>query len=509
MSYSIKEIDGAIILHWTSTGFDEGLGEFEPDIIRPPAPFALNEVFVKRNIQSTVINYAVHWDTNELAALLMQWCKRKNISKPVLLVSSLSPTSMFDPNEKLQKLLKEIQEYTDFLFLMGGPYHGFTTYENSILPDYLFSGRTLHLLEHWLDGDISNIDEHCLEMKGIKRLRPKTSEVVENPIVPKLYDDYCLSETDVLSFEVRVGCKFNCTFCNFEHRNAKQVSDSTSEEIYEFLNDANKKYGIKYFNMCDDTANEDHEKLDILLGATRQLDFKPFLGGFSRFDLLLRNKGMVEKMDEIGYHAHWFGIESMHKGANKLIRKSIGREEITEYFKFLNKNYPHWELTASMIIGLPREPMDHTWSVFKENSKNKYIRNIFTYAMDLIDLDHNFASDLVKDPAKYGIEVEKKIVHDGKETQEFLWSHAESNWQSSRILQDRIEKLNKRSGIKKLDPWQILVSKSLGVDLNEPKYRDVDHPEYADDNIQKVIFPLMEKHIQNYISLKTDYLKNN
>ena len=218
---------------------------------------------------------------------------------------------------------------------------------------------------------------------------------------------------------------------------------------------------------------------------------------------------MVEKMDEIGYHAHWFGIESMHKGANKLIRKSIGREEITEYFKFLNKNYPHWELTASMIIGLPREPMDHTWSVFKENSKNKYIRNIFTYAMDLIDLDHNFASDLVKDPAKYGIEVEKKIVHDGKETQEFLWSHAESNWQSSRILQDRIEKLNKRSGIKKLDPWQILVSKSLGVDLNEPKYRDVDHPEYAHDNIQKVIFPLMEKHIQNYISLKTDYLKNN
>jgi len=506
MSFPINKSDSAIIVHWSNQEIEDGLGEFEPETIRPPAPFALNEVFVKRQIPSTVFNYGKHWSKDVLVDTILKWCKNKNVSNPILIISSFNAGGMFDPELKFQNFVKLLKSKLNFLFLMGGPYHGFTVHDGCIKPDYLFSGRSLHLLEHWIDGDIENIEDYVLLSHGIKRIRPKTSEVVEHPIVPKLYDDYCLTENDVLSFEVRIGCKFNCTFCNFEHRNAKQVSDASDNDIYEFLSTAQEKYGINYFNMCDDTANEDMEKLDILSRATSKLNKKPLIGGFSRFDLLIRNPKMIEKMDQIGYHSHWFGIESMHKEANKLLRKTLGREEITKNLKYLNENYPHWDLCASMIIGLPKEPMDHTWSVFKENIKEKYLSNVFTYVLDVIQLDHNFASDIMKQPEKFGITIRDPEVI--KEDHVHLWEHEESNSESATLLHLKIEALNRKSGLKKLDPWQILTSKSLGVDLNLPIYRDVNHPEYNHNNILRDIVPAMNKHIENYISKKIIYTEN-
>ena len=90
----------------------------------------------------------------------------------------------------------------------------------------MFLGRTLHMFEHWIDGlPLSN---NCLHNeKGIPVYRPVGNEIVEMPIVSKLYDDYCLMPTDVLSFETRLGCKFNCTFCAFQYRDAKDTQDST------------------------------------------------------------------------------------------------------------------------------------------------------------------------------------------------------------------------------------------------------------------------------------------
>ena len=79
----------------------------------------------------------------------------------------------------------------------------------------MFLGRTLHLFEHWIDG--LPIRQPAIE-NGIPVHRPKDKEIVETPIVSRLYNDYCLMPTDVLNFETRLGCKFNCTFCSFPHQ---------------------------------------------------------------------------------------------------------------------------------------------------------------------------------------------------------------------------------------------------------------------------------------------------
>ena len=44
----------------------------------------------------------------------------------------------------------------------------------------------------------------------------------------QLHDDYCLDSQDTLTFEIRKGCKFNCSFCSYEFRNAKDVLDVDS-----------------------------------------------------------------------------------------------------------------------------------------------------------------------------------------------------------------------------------------------------------------------------------------
>ena len=85
-------------------------------------------------------------------------------------------------------------------------------------PDLIFSGRALHLFEHWIDGDY-NLE--ITKIKDLDVVMLKNNDIVEQPIVTKLYQDYCLSEKDILNFETRLGCKFNCTFCSFEFRNAK------------------------------------------------------------------------------------------------------------------------------------------------------------------------------------------------------------------------------------------------------------------------------------------------
>ena len=84
--------DGAIIFELTNQKNNNGLFA-----IRPLGPFALHEVFVERDIPSTVINYVDFWNPEVLAMDILNWCKNNNIKKPLLLGSALFNNRTLDP----------------------------------------------------------------------------------------------------------------------------------------------------------------------------------------------------------------------------------------------------------------------------------------------------------------------------------------------------------------------------------------------------------------------------
>ena len=65
--------DGAIIFELTNQKRANG-----SYTIRPLGPFALHEVFVERDIPSTVINYVDFWSPEMLACDILNWCNKNN-----------------------------------------------------------------------------------------------------------------------------------------------------------------------------------------------------------------------------------------------------------------------------------------------------------------------------------------------------------------------------------------------------------------------------------------------
>lgn len=467
------DFDGAIILEVTNQKNDPHWSS----IIRPLAPFALHETFLKRNIPSTVINYTDFWDSEVLAQKLITWCNLNNVKKPFLLGSSLFNHNILNPDKPFAKTVEILKQNFDCKLILGGPSNDYDFRPGLLKPDLIFSGRALHLFEHWIDGDY-NLE--ITKVKGLDLVMLKNNDIIEQPIVTKLYEDYCLTEKDILNFETRLGCKFNCTFCSYEFRNAKKVKDSSCETLYEFFKQAKDEYGITHFSCVDDTFNEDDDKIDNLYNAVTKLDYVPTIVGYSRFDVMLTKQHQVEKLDKIGFHGHFFGIESLHPVANKKIRKGTDKEKAFEFLRMLKQDYPHWHKCSAYIIGLPEEPFEHIMEVMKVFTSEKLLEAIQPSILVLENRPGNIMNKslMTQDPEKYGLETTKEV------TSGYLWKHKLASSESATSMKNRVASFNKSKGIGTVDPWEWITERSIGSRKSEA----------------------VELHITDYITRKSEYL---
>ena len=83
-------------------------------------------------------------------------------------------------------------------------------------------------------------------------------------------DDF-LGPTDVIGFEVALGCKFNCSFCNYPLRGSKTLYMNCEEQLYYTMQHAYDEYGITHFYVADDTINEADDKLQLLVDVVKRL----------------------------------------------------------------------------------------------------------------------------------------------------------------------------------------------------------------------------------------------
>jgi len=483
------EFDGAIVFELTNQINDSKISNradsftLADKVIRPLAPFALHELFVERDIPSTVINYVDFWEPELLADVLLKWCDKNNIKKPFLLGSTLFNPNVLNHEKSFAKTINILKQHLDCKLILGGPNNDYSYKPGMLKPDLIFVGRALHLFKGWIDGEH---DINYSNVLGLDSVKLPHNAIVESPIVAQLYDDYCLAPTDILNFETRLGCKFNCTFCSFEHRNAKNVKDSSCEALYSFFKKAKEEYGITNFNCVDDTFNEDDVKIDNLYNAVSKLDYQPKISGFTRFDILLAKQHTVEKLDKSGFHGHFFGIESLHPVANKNIRKSTKKDKAINFLRFLSKEYPHWHKTFAYIVGLPGEPYEHVMEVMKTVITEKIVDSIHPSPLILesrINNDFN-QSLMTQNPEKYGLEItgvmEKTPYFPGGLT----WKHKLGDSASAHKLTQRIVQYARVRDIGTKDVWEWITEQALNSNKLEAA----------------------ESHISNYINKKIEYL---
>lgn len=447
------QYDGAVIFDCSTANQPD---RFRAEIIRPLAPFALHEVIVSRHIPSTVINYTDFWDADILFNTLVGWLDKQQIRKPLLLVSTLFSLGVFAPVNTITKVIQRLRTEYDCTVLLGGPINVLDYELHAVKPDAVFQGRSLNLFEDWLDGDYSNLP--IQHVNGIDVFHDQSSTVKEDPVVPTLYPDYCLDQNDILHFETRLGCKFNCTFCTFEYRNAKKVMDSTSEKLYNFFNTAKHQYGVTNFSCVDDTFNEDQSKIDTLHNAVSALDYMPTTVGYNRFDLMMHKPEQAQQLDECGFHGHYFGIETLHRDASKMIRKGIRKDRAFDFLRHLRDEYSHWWTCSGYIVGLPQEPVSHIKSVMRDIREQRMLKSVIPVGLGLYNIpgnEHNF-SEFSKNPEKYGITVlETGIDAD--------WSHELMTRDTAKMLAERLAATNHKSGMPAKDPWE-WISRNIAPD---------------------------------------------
>jgi len=232
---------------------------------------------VKRTItelgyQCDLVEWFTHWQPDQLAEYIFKFFQ--DTTNPVIAISvPFLNNDIFKITDTLDKIRAH---HTDLKIIVGG--NRFHDPDLDSYVDAFFLGRSMEMLQAWMaDQDMSEF--HTEHEKVFVNHSPDLQ--IERPVIG-IYDHTdCLTENDVLGIEIGVGCRFNCTFCNYDLRNIKDPSIQAHEHIAEFMQRVYDQYGVKHFYLADDTWNESIEKMQTLVEAVKSLSFKPAISGYA------------------------------------------------------------------------------------------------------------------------------------------------------------------------------------------------------------------------------------
>lgn len=489
----------------------------QSDHIRTLGVMGLHQSALRMGLPSTTLHWSSYWDQEDVITYLGKWLNKVGSTRPIFGFSNLFGLDIFGStteNPSNVTLANKIKEnFPNSKIIVGGPNPVCVT-EPLVQLDALFYGRALWLMERWLqDKPIPKKNQDVNEF-GIDIFFNDVAVIPEDPIVPELHEDYCLNQQDIVTFETRLGCKFNCTFCGYEFRGNRDPYNANEDHVLAFFEEA-QKFGISRFSIVDDTFNEEQSKFDLMLNVTRQLSFKPRIVGFNRFDVLAHKQDQIGMLDEMGFHGHLWGIETFHPQASKAIRKTARTDNFFKVLEHIRDEYPHWWVTGSMIVGIPPETTDFSYEMAKRyigeglfSGVNLHALMVRKFAEGISESDADFA----KDPMKYGITLT------GKEEKNAMyadWTTETSSFREAEMCKDRILKLALRNGIGPVNPWNALSKDAIGHNLFTPegkqKMSDAVKANHHIDNAKQYFTESFisdwELLISNYVGRKLAYVE--
>lgn len=372
---------------------------------RNPAANELKTRILAAGHDATILEWIRHWDKKDLCDIIDIYFT--NESKPVIAISSTFDLTNTDL-EYLKDVLAYAKKKIPNLLIMHGGNRTFFPEQDDGLIDIDFLGRSMGIFDDWINN--KDISKYKVYEDPIVLTNKNIDVNIDNPLTHQLYEDDFLTKHDNLGFEIGIGCRFNCSFCNYELRNSKTVKLNEVQKLRTLFEEAYNKYGISNFYSIDDTLNESVEKLEILYEAIKDLNYHPKITAWMRADLLHIPK-QRELIKKINFDAIYFGIESFNPNVTKTIRKKSNMDHIFDSLLFLKKECPETFTMGSFIIGLTGDNLTSIENGFEKVVNDKLLNSLQLYALTLSPTDtikdqYN-ASDIELNPKKYGYKVRK------------------------------------------------------------------------------------------------------
>ena len=521
--------DSVIILEFTNLNYLKQVKDHIHDgmslsILRSVAGMALHDTCIRNGKEATLIDYCQFWESKELAEYVVKWVDKKNVKTPLIAITKLFLAD-FDFRNFIDPIMTELKKQIPNLeYVIGGPRIDVQQMKSAgvkNLPIQCYRGRSLHLFEKNLRGEHINEEEAYIKVEeDVLFIETKATQPVEEPVVPTLYDDYCLMPTDVIPFETRLGCKFNCTFCHFEFRAAKNVNDACPHKIAEMMQTAKSKYGITNFSISDDTFNEDDVKVQNLFNAVSELDYIPKIIGYVRFDIMQRKQEQLEMFDKSGFWGHFYGIETFHPEAAKAVRKNIDRDSAFAFLKEVTQQYPHWFKMSGIIAGLPKEPIEYYWESIQKLLAERVLESVQLTGLSLHRIPGNERnwSDMSANPEQFGVKLIKLPNADEREAAIYhAWETDEMDSETAQILSKRTKsKFLKAGYVPNINVWEVICRNALGIhNWFDPKERTLlladmatRTPKIKQTETDKIYLEATTNHIEAYKNLKKTLINN-
>jgi Radical SAM superfamily len=207
----------------------------------------------------------------------------------------------------------------------------------------------------------------------------------------------CIDYGEPLVLEVGRGCIFNCKFCGFM-LNGKKKTDyiKYADTLYDELIKNYNSNGTHTYILSDDTFNDNLDKLKILKDVFTNLPFKFTFTSYLRLDLLNAHREEISMLEEMGMIGAFFGIETFHDKAAKLIGKGIVGKISKQLLHELKT--VHWKDRIKIAIGLIQGLPYETYESYEETKKwisdpENLIEGVRNNTLNVINPAKDFYSD--------------------------------------------------------------------------------------------------------------------
>lgn len=236
------------------------------------------------------------------------------------------------------------------------------------------------------------------------------------------YSDYdILHKDEFLYIEFARGCLFKCTFCSYPMIGKKSIDYLKYKEVIynEFMTNY-EKWGITKYAIVDDTFNDSILKLELVHEIVKELPFVPeFHGVYVRIDLFNAHPEMAKLIKEINVKSVFWGIETWHPEAAKIVKKGASREKKIEALKIAHECWgDNIDIISNLISGLPGDTEESIteFCEWYEREGHKYLNRITFTTLRLRDEDdldeYIHQSEFEKNKKKYGFVLLKKEIPD-------------------------------------------------------------------------------------------------
>jgi len=338
--------------------------------------------------------------------------------------------------------------------------------------------------------------------------------------------DFITSE-EALTLEFSRGCKFQCAFCNYPILGVKGDYTRDADDFEAEVKDAYNRFGVTRYAVADETFNDRTEKITKFADVVDKLDFETMFTGFIRADLLVARPKDREELARMNFVGHYYGIETFHKEAGKLVGKGYdpdklkqGLLDVKNYFYNNKKGY--YSGTIGLINGLPAEPVDSMLGTLDWAKEHWSDQSLQAFTLELVLGDLVKKSKLCENYEKYGYRelptvrdhvAQQKSAHafNNPKESEFaepvgysakvrMWESDLTNVHECDEITDLYAKEQMENSSYKLNNWSLNTHSYLPLDevfsMSRQAHNTVKHPK---DN------PRINRILTNYINNKINW----